>query len=96
MVEITRQEAFDMSIKKWTPLAKGEQPESDICGFCAYYPDIDRHSCGECPLSPDICGWDSDAGLYEDWERTEDPKIAKQILEAIKERGEKWIKEEKQ
>lgn len=87
---ITKTNAVKMSIRKWTALAKGEWPKSRVCGFCKFT----RNHCTECPLYPDV-GCETES-LFMQWIHapfgTESDAIAQQILDAIKERGAKWIK----
>ena len=86
---ITRTNAVKMSIKKW-----GQYPVNlkAKCGFCEFE-KYKIYICNNCPLYPDICGdWDS---LYSKYENNPTVELQQQILSAIKERGEKWIKEGK-
>ena len=107
---ITRQEAVDMSIKKWTALAKGKGNKFAVCGLCKYSLEhttdtgdaTDNAGCKNCPLFPDVCAnslVDDDDKLLEPYPlfwRCNDatPEVAQQILDAIKTRGQAWIEEE--
>ena len=109
-MEMTRQEAVDMSIEKWEALASGAGRVDTECGFCKYAHDevetfiFANKLCKDCPLFPDIC-----ANIYFDendnalvpeplfWQychSVRDTSIAQQILDVIKTRGQAWIEEE--
>lgn len=99
---ITRKEAVAKSVRRWTALARREETVI-ACGLCLYsldHKDDTNDSCGGCPLFPDICR--TNAMLeplywqwFFEWDSDKKIKLAKQILEAIKTRGKKWIEEEK-
>lgn len=95
---ISRTNAVKMSTRKWEALSKGEDADSR-CGFCAF---VGLRECeGNCPLYPDVCTDTLESGpksLYRQWlgsskSESEEREIALQILNAIKERGEKWIRQ---
>lgn len=100
---ITKTDAVKMSIKKWEALSQGRVPLSYDCGFCEFVAEsVDGNwadsnvACEElCPLYPDVCSVEDSLDnkpLYWIHNRSRNKAVAKQILEAIKERGEKWIK----
>lgn len=92
---ITKREAVDMSIRKWS-----EYPvdTSEECGFCVYnYFARHLNNCDECPLFPIVCAVPTPCypnTLYKKYRNKPTRKLQQQILTAIKERGEKWIKGE--
>lgn len=75
------------------------------CAFCEFRsqaPPTDD-LCGICPLSPDICllktGPEPDAlywRIVSSQTHNEQLKLSRQMLQEIKTRGEKWIKNESQ
>jgi len=102
----SKKDAVEMSTKKWEAFANGKGRESDNCGFCEYAArtlgrkptiGIEGNTICEsfCPLYPDICAQYNDYYLDPKplfW-RKRNKKNAQQILDAIKQRGEAWIKE---
>lgn len=72
------------------------------CGFCEFHDERDGwggdDSCHLCPLNPDICYADGGVksnALYwrikNEGDAAKQLKLAQQMLEVIKTRGEKWI-----
>lgn len=91
---ITKTNAVKMSIRKWEKIVDGDKEAiEEDCGFCEFFP----RRCRKCPLFPDVCNWGDSCpkALYWQYEQTGNPQIAELILAAIKERGDKWIKEQK-
>ena len=94
---ITKTNAVGMSIRKWN---RDPVDLDDTCGFCEYAKERSNMGYGNsvceeyCPLYPDICTAEGDEkpnALYWQYHRTRTPELAQQILDAIIERGEKWI-----
>lgn len=95
MANITRTEAVNISVEKWSLAAEGKPVNGMKCGFCVYYriPHTRIPLClAGCPLFPDICGTKAHGKLlYWKWKSTNSMEHAKKMLEIIRERGKAWI-----
>ena len=103
---ITKTNAVKMSVRKWEKIIKKLEREEPVtweitglsCGFCYFFRTLGRYNgCLKCPLFPDICTEDREGSKSLFWRFSEEDslELARQILEAIRVRGEKWIKGEK-
>ena len=103
-MKITRRQAVDQSIEKWTKILNGHTELGiDICGFCKWVMQeaeelLNSDICLKfCPLYPKVCSCEVGEGivpLYWRWKKYKLKCDAQKMLDAIKDTGESWVSEE--